>query len=50
VSGPPHKTPHPIEDPPPPLLGTWRRIYILVLVYLALLIFAFYVFTRVFAS
>jgi hypothetical protein len=50
VSGTPHKTPHPIEDEPPPLLGTWRRIYLLVLGYLALLILAFYIFTRVFAS
>jgi hypothetical protein len=50
VSGAPHHPPRPIEDPPPPLLGTWRRIYILVLVYLALLIFAFYIFTRVFDS
>ena len=50
MSGPPHKTPHPIEDPPPPVFGAWRRIYILVLGYLAFLIIAFYVFTRVFDS
>ena len=50
MSGPPHKPPHPIEDSPPPLLGTWRRIYILVLAYLAFLIIAFYVFARVFDS
>lgn len=50
MSGGPHKTPHPIIDEPPPILGSWRRIYILVLIYLALLIFVFYVFTRVFAS
>ncbi|MGP0071575.1 MAG: hypothetical protein ACLPWF_06535 [Bryobacteraceae bacterium] len=50
MSGPPHKAPHLVEDEPPPLLGSWRRIYVLVLCYLALLILAFYVFTRVFAS
>jgi hypothetical protein len=50
VSGAPHKIPHPAEDEPPPLLGSWRRIYILVLCYLALLIGGFYIFTRVFAS
>jgi len=50
VSGAPHKPPHPAEDPPPPILGTWRRMYMLVLIYLALLIFVFYIFTRVFDS
>jgi hypothetical protein len=50
VSGTLHKTPRPVEDEPPPFLGSWRRIYILVLCYLALLIAGFYVFTRVFAS
>ena len=39
-----------MPDEPPPFLGTWRRIYTAVLVYLALLIAAFYVFTRVFSS
>jgi hypothetical protein len=37
-------------DEPPPILGSWRRIYILVLFYLAFIIAGFYVFTRVFAS
>ena len=37
-------------DEPPPILGAWRRIYIIVLFYLAFLIAAFYVFTRVFES
>ena len=50
VSGEPHKIPHPVEDEPPPILGTWRRIYIIVLCYLTLLIAGFYVFTRVFES
>ena len=38
------------ELKPTPLLGSWRRIYIFVLGYLALLIAGFYIFTRVFAS
>jgi len=50
VSGGQHKILHAGEDEPPPILGTWRRIYIFVLCYLALLIAAFYVFTKVFAS
>jgi len=32
-------------DEPPPILGAWRRIYAFVIVYLACLIGAFYVFT-----
>ncbi len=39
-----------MPDDPPPFLGAWRRVYTAVLVYLALLIGAFYVFTRVFSS
>jgi len=50
VSGAPHKIPRPVEDEPPPFLGSWRRIYIMVLFYLALLVAGFYVFTRAFAS
>jgi hypothetical protein len=50
VSGAPHKMPHPVEDEPPPILGSWRRIYIIVLCYLALLIAGFYFFTKAFAS
>jgi len=50
VGGVPHKSPHQVEDEPPPILSSWRRIYVIVLVYLALLIFAFYIFTRVFDS
>jgi hypothetical protein len=37
-------------DEPPPILGTWRRIYIIILCYLAFVIAGFYVFTRVFES
>jgi len=36
-------------DEPPPFLGSWRRVYTAVLVYLAVLIAGFYVFTRVYA-
>jgi hypothetical protein len=50
VSGEPHKIPHPPDDEPPPILGSWRRIYITVLFYLALLIAVLYAFARVFAS
>jgi len=50
VSGEPHKILRTGEDEPPPLLGTWRRIYIIILCYLALLIVGFYFFTKVFAS
>jgi hypothetical protein len=50
VSGAPPKISHPIDDEPPPLLGTWRRIYIIVLCYLAFLVVGFYVFTRIFDS
>jgi len=33
-------------DGPPPFLGTWRRVYIAILIYLGLIIGAFYLFTR----
>jgi hypothetical protein len=33
-----------VPDEPPPFLGTWRRVYIGVLVYLALIIVICYVF------
>jgi hypothetical protein len=35
----------PILDEPPPVLGTWSRVYIFVLCYLAAVIAAFYWFT-----
>lgn len=38
-----------MPDEPPPFLGSWRRIYTLVLAYLALLITTFYIFTRIFS-
>lgn len=34
---------------PPPFLGSWKRVYAAVLLYLVVLIAAFYLFTRVFA-
>ena len=42
-------TPIPPDTEPPPFLGTWRRVYTSVLVYLACVIIAFYIFTRTFA-
>jgi hypothetical protein len=41
--------PVPPEDEPPPFLGSWRRVYTVVLAYLACVIVAFYVFTRIFS-
>jgi hypothetical protein len=41
--------PSQIPDEPPPILGTWPRVYVIVLVYLAVVIFAFYLFTVHFA-
>jgi hypothetical protein len=35
------------HDEPPPFLGTWKRVYTVVLVYVAFVIFALYVFTVV---
>jgi hypothetical protein len=41
--------PREMPDEPPPFLGTWRRLYAGVIVYLALLIALCYAFTRAFA-
>jgi hypothetical protein len=38
-----------IPDEAPPILGTWQRVYVIVLIYLAAVIFAFYLFTVHFA-
>ena len=53
---PPCYTPHlmptertQVPDEPPPFLGTWRRVYAAVLIYLASLILLFYEFTRMFS-
>jgi len=37
--------PSDVPDDPPPFLGTWRRVYIGVLIYLVIIITAFYLFT-----
>ena len=37
------------RDEPPPFLGTWRRVYALVILYLALLIASLYAMTWAFA-
>jgi hypothetical protein len=37
---------HDVPDEPPPFLGTWRRVYTGTLIYLVLIIFAFYLFTE----
>jgi hypothetical protein len=33
-------------DEPPPFLGTWRRVYTAILIYLCLIIGGLYLFTR----
>jgi hypothetical protein len=35
-----------VPDEPPPFLGTWKRVYRAVLLYLACIIALFYLFTR----
>ena len=37
------------EKEPPPVLGTWKHVYIFVICYLACLIAGFYIFSRAFA-
>jgi hypothetical protein len=37
-----------VPDDPPPFLGTWNRIYVAVVIYLVVVIFAFYLFARAF--
>jgi hypothetical protein len=37
-----------MKDEPPPFLGTWRRVYTAVALYLAALILLMYGFTRAF--
>ena len=39
-----------MKEEPPPILGSWRRLYTAVLIYLAALILLFYWFTRVFSG
>jgi hypothetical protein len=35
-----------VPDEAPPFLGTWRRVYIGILIYLVVIIIASYLFTR----
>lgn len=37
------------KDEPPPILGSWKRVYIVVLLSLALVITALYAFSRYFS-
>jgi hypothetical protein len=37
-----------MPDEPPPFLGTWRRVYAAVLIFLGVVIAAAYLFTRAF--
>lgn len=36
------------REEPPPFLGTWKRVYTVILLYLAALIALFWIFTRTF--
>jgi hypothetical protein len=36
------------EEEPPPVLGTWRRLYVAIALYLLLVIVLFYLFTVTF--
>ena len=38
--------PRDVPDEPPPFLGTWKRVYFAVLIYLVAIIAVFYAFTR----
>ncbi len=42
-------SPRPDEEPPP-LLGSWRRLYVAILLHLAFWIVVFYLFTLRFGS
>lgn len=37
--------PRDVPDEPPPFLGTWRRVYIGILIYLFVIVTGFYLFT-----
>jgi len=39
-----------MADEPPPLLGTWRRVYIFVLAYLGAMILVLYFISRALAE
>jgi hypothetical protein len=36
-------------DEPPPILGTWPRLYAAIVIYLAVLIVLFFLFTKAFS-
>ena len=38
--------PRDVADEPPPFLGTWKRVYAGVLIYLVVIIAVFYAFTE----
>jgi len=38
-----------MPDEPPPFLGTWRRIYALIVLYLAGVVLLSYLFTRAYS-
>jgi hypothetical protein len=38
-----------VLDEPPPFLGSWKRVYIAVVCYLALVITLFYFFSKAYA-
>ena len=39
-----------MEDGPPPILRTWRRLYLALVCWLAFLILMFYLFARFYSS
>jgi len=39
-----------IEDEKPPVLSSWKQVYIFVLIYLAAVIFLFWLFTKHYQS
>lgn len=39
-----------VLDEPPPFLGTWKRVYVAVLLYLVLLIVIFDLFSRAYSA
>lgn len=45
----PEKPDETIFDEPPPILGSWNRLYIVVLLIHALIILAFYIFTIIYS-
>ena len=40
--------PRDVADEPPPFLGTWKRVYAGVLIYLVVIIAVFYAFTEMY--